>query len=183
MKIELGCSYNEMHDRKTHSFRTDIHEEVCARKHKRWSMDKVKTVLATLLILGLTLLAVGCYGGVSSRTTLASATVTTAGNVNGSTTSSSNSTNTSTTSITSWHSQITPVTYSSIEDLLKDSNLVIIGTVTKIHPTVRVLEADWVPDKKGFGMQQDSLNFTAAKSRLRKGTSVKYHVGKANRLK
>jgi len=44
-------------------------------------MDKVKTVLATILILGLTLLAVGCSGGALSGTTLASATVTTVGNV------------------------------------------------------------------------------------------------------
>lgn len=55
-------------------------------------------VLATILILGLAFLVVGCYGGLSSGTTLASATITAAGNVNSSTTSSSSSSNTSATS-------------------------------------------------------------------------------------
>ncbi len=81
-----------------------------------------------------------------------------------------------------WHAQITPITYSSLEDLLNDSDLVIIGTVTKILPAVRVNYTDCVPGKLGFGIEQDSLNVTSADVRIEQVIKGNISVGESIRL-
>jgi len=100
-------------------------------------MDKAKTILATILILGLTLFAAGCYGSASRGTTLASATVTTAGNVtNSSVPSSPPNSNNETTNMPTSASDTSPSTVTffegsfakrTFEELISFSDAFVIG--------------------------------------------------------
>lgn len=145
-------------------------------------MRKIRYIVGALsLIIALPFLSACAFQSVGGPTNSLSAIAST-NSTESITTESRQIDLTTDSSITSWYAQISPVTYSSIEDLLNDSDLVIIGTVTKMLPTVRVQSTDCVPDKKGFGMQQDSLNITSANVRIEQVIKGNISVGESIRL-